>query len=239
MSILTEQIKASLEDKAIPEKAEFFPQFFKSMPGGYAEGDQFLGVTVPEQRKVAKAVYKEISYVEIEELLHDVYHEVRLTAIHILVYRYQKLKTDFDRKELVDFYLSQLDYVNNWDLVDSSCHHILGHYYLNREKKLFYELAEADHLWRQRVAMISSYYWIKKGLFVDALALAEMLLNHPHDLIHKAVGWMLREIGNRDFEVELDFLRKHYTTMPRTALRYAIEKFDPQLRQQLLAGKLE
>ncbi|SFT74453.1 3-methyladenine DNA glycosylase AlkD [Algoriphagus locisalis] len=238
MSVLTEQIKASLADKAIPEKAAFFPRFFKSGPGEYGEGDQFLGVKVPEQRKIAKAVFKEISYSELDELLHDVYHEVRLTAIYILVYRYQKLKSDPDRKELVDFYLSHLDYVNNWDLVDSSCHHILGHYYLNRNKDLFYEFAEIDHLWRQRVAMISTYYWIKRGHFEDALALAEKLLYHPHDLIHKAVGWMLREIGNMDFEVEMGFLRKNYQTMPRTALRYAIEKFEPDLRKQLLCGDL-
>ncbi|SFA72080.1 DNA alkylation repair protein [Algoriphagus aquimarinus] len=238
MSLLTEQIKASLSDKAIPEKAAFFPRFFKSGPGEYGEGDQFLGVIVPEQRKVAKAVFKEISFAEIEELLHDVYHEVRLTAIFILVYRYQKLKTDSDRKQLVDFYLSQLDSVNNWDLVDSSCYKILGHYYLHKEKSIFYELADSGHLWRERVAMISSLFWIKRGYFDDALALAEKLLYHPHDLIHKAVGWMLREIGNKDFEVEMGFLRKHYTTMPRTALRYAIEKFDPELRKQLLTGKL-
>lgn len=239
MSLLTEQIKASLADKAIPEKAAFFPRFFKSGPGEYGEGDQFLGVKVPEQRKIAKAVFKDISYSELEELLHDVYHEVRLTAIYILVYRYQKLKNDSDRKELVDFYLSHLDYVNNWDLVDSSCHHILGHYYLDRKKDLFYELAEVDHLWRQRVAMISTYYWIKRGYFEDALALAEKLLYHPHDLIHKAVGWMLREIGNKDFEVEMSFLRKHHQTLPRTALRYAIEKFDPELRKKLLSGELD
>ncbi|PZX46360.1 DNA alkylation repair protein [Algoriphagus chordae] len=239
MSLLTEQIKATLADKGIPEKAAFFPRFFKSGPGEYGEGDQFLGVIVPEQRKVAKAVFKEISYEEIEVLLHDVYHEVRLTAIYILVYRYQKLKIDSEQKELVDFYLSQLDFVNNWDLVDSSCHHILGNYYLNRDKQLFYELADSGHLWRQRVAMISTFYWIKRGHFDDALALAEKLLHHPHDLIHKAVGWMLREIGNQDFEVEMSFLRKHYQTMPRMTLRYAIEKFDPDLRKQLLAGKLE
>lgn len=238
MSLLAEQIKASLADKGIPEKAAFFPRFFKSGPGEYGEGDQFLGVIVPEQRKVAKAVFKEISYAEIAELLQDVYHEVRLTAVYILVYRYQKLKSEAEQKELVNFYLSQLDSVNNWDLVDSSCHHILGHYYLNKEKSLFYELADSDHLWRQRVAMISCYYWIKRGYFDDALALAEKLLNHSHDLIHKAVGWMLREIGNKDFEVEMVFLRKHYTTMPRTSLRYAIEKFDPELRKQLLAGEL-
>lgn len=239
MSLLTEQIKATLADKAIPEKAAFFPRFFKSMPGGYGEGDQFLGVIVPEQRKVAKSVFKEISYEEIAQLLHDVYHEVRLTAVYILVYRYQKLKTDTDRKELVDFYLYHLDYVNNWDLVDSSCHHILGHYFLDRNKDLFYRLADEDHLWRQRVAMISSYYWIKRGYFDDAQALAEKLLHHPHDLIHKAVGWMLREIGNKDFDVEMEFLKKHYQKMPRTALRYAIEKFDPELRKQILSGTLE
>ena len=239
MSLLTEQIKAALADKAIPEKAAFFPKFFKSKPGEYGEGDQFLGVKVPEQRKIAKEVFKDISYLEIEELLHDVYHEVRLTAVYILVYRYQKSKNDADRKELVDFYLSHLDYVNNWDLVDSSCHDILGHYYLDREKEVFYELAGTDHLWRQRVAMISTYYWIKRDRFTDALALAEKLLHHQHDLIQKAVGWMLREIGNRDFEVEMSFLRRHYKNMPRTALRYAIEKFEPELRNQLLKGQLE
>tara|TARA_R110002020_G_scaffold71707_1_gene184990 strand:- start:239 stop:958 length:720 start_codon:yes stop_codon:yes gene_type:complete len=239
MSLLTEQIKAVLADKAIPAKAAFFPRFFKSGPGEYGAGDQFLGVIVPEQRKVAKAVFKEISSSEIDELLHDVYHEIRLTAIYILVYRYQTLKTDFDRKELVDFYLDRLDYVNNWDLVDSSCHHILGHYYMDKEKSLFYELADSGQLWRQRVAMVSTYYWIKRGVFDDALALAEKLLYHPHDLIHKAVGWMLREIGNKDFDLEMSFLKKHYSQMPRTALRYAIEKFDPELRKQLLKGQLE
>ncbi|WP_339874798.1 DNA alkylation repair protein [uncultured Algoriphagus sp.] len=239
MSLLTEQIKAALADKAIPEKAAFFPKFFKCKPGEYGEGDQFLGVKVPEQRKIAKEVFKDISYSEIEELLHHVYHEVRLTAVYILVYRYQKLKNDTDRKKLVDFYLSHLNYVNNWDLVDSSCHHILGHYYLDRDKELFYELAWTDHLWRQRVAMISTYYWIKRDRFTDALELAEKLLHHQHDLIHKAVGWMLREIGNRDFEVEMSFLRRHYQIMPRTALRYAIEKFNPELRNQFLKGKLE
>ncbi|MFC5626459.1 DNA alkylation repair protein [Algoriphagus winogradskyi] len=238
MSELTAQVIAALSDKANPVKAAFFPRFFKSKPGGYGEGDQFLGVIVPEQRKVAKAVFKEISFEEITVLLQNKYHEVRLTAIYILVYRYQKLKTNSEQKQLVEFYLSKLDYVNNWDLVDSSCHHILGHYYLSKDKSLFYELADSGHLWKQRVAMISCYYWIKRGHFEDALALAEKLLHHEHDLIHKAVGWMLREIGNVDFEVEMEFLRKYYKTMPRMALRYAIEKFDPELRRQFLKGEL-
>ncbi|WP_192347136.1 DNA alkylation repair protein [Algoriphagus sp. Y33] len=239
MSLLTEQIVASLTDNVIPGKAEYFPRFFKSGQGEYGEGDQFLGVTVPVQRKIAKAVYKEISLGEIEELLHNNYHEVRLTALFILVYRYQKLTNEAERKLLVDFYLKNLDCVNNWDLVDSSCHHILGHYYLEKEKALFFALADSGHLWRQRIAMISSYYWIKRGFFEDALGLAEKLINHPHDLIHKAVGWMLREIGNQDFEVEMAFLRKHYAIMPRTALRYAIEKFDPSLRRLFLDGSFE
>jgi 3-methyladenine DNA glycosylase AlkD len=238
MSELTAQVIAALSDKANPVKAAFFPRFFKSKPGGYGEGDQFLGVIVPEQRKVAKAVFKEISFEEITLLLQNKYHEVRLTAIYILVYRYQKLKTNSEQKQLVEFYLSKLDYVNNWDLVDSSCHHILGHYYLSKDKSLFYELADSGNLWKQRVAMISCFYWIKRGHFEDALALAEKLLHHEHDLIHKAVGWMLREIGNVDFEVEMEFLRKYYKTMPRTALRYAIEKFDKELRRQFLKGEL-
>lgn len=238
MTLLVEPVKAALEDKAIPEKAAFFPRFFKSGPGEYGEGDKFLGVKVPEQRKIAKSVYKEISLDEIETLIQDKYHEVRLTGVMILVYCYEKLKSDEDRKKLVDFYLKNLKWVNNWDLVDSSCHHILGHYYLNKDKSLFYELASKDHLWSQRVAMVSTYYWIKRGKFEDALALAEKLLDHPHDLMHKAVGWMLREIGNKDYEVEFEFLKKHYQQMPRTALRYAIEKFDEEVRQDFLKGRV-
>lgn len=238
MTLLVEQIKAALADKAIPEKAAFFPRFFKSGPGEYGEGDKFLGVKVPEQRKIAKSVFKEISLKEISTLMKDPYHEVRLTGVLILVYKYQKIKNEEDQKAIVDFYLDHLPWVNNWDLVDSSCHHILGHYYLDRDKSLFYELAEKDHLWSQRVAMVTSYYWIKRGRYEDALILAEKFISHPHDLMHKAVGWMLREIGNQDYEVEYEFLKKHYRQMPRTALRYAIEKFDEEVRQDFLKGRV-
>ncbi len=238
MSSLIEQIKASLEDKAIPEKAAFFPKFFKAFPGGYGEGDFFIGVTVPEQRRIAKFCFQEISKQELAMLIQDPFHEVRLTGLMMLVYKYEKAKSEKVQKELVDLYLSHLDYVNNWDLVDCSCHFILGHYYLNRDKRLFYELADSGHLWRQRIAMISSFFWIKRGIFEDALALAEKLLYHSHDLIHKAVGWMLREIGNRDFEVEYRFLESRYSRMPRTTLRYAIEKFDEELRQDFLKGRI-
>ncbi len=238
MSGLTEQIIEALREKALPEKASFLPKFFKTGPGEYGEGDLFLGVTVPDQRQIAKQFFKEISLEELTLLIQHPFHEVRLTGLLALVYRYEKTKSESEQKELVDFYLSQLDFVNNWDLVDSSCYQILGHFYWKKEKTLFYELADSGHLWRQRVAMISSYFWIKKGEFADALALAGRLKNHSHDLMHKAVGWMLREIGNRNFEVELEFLKKHYQTLPRTALRYAIEKFPEDLRQDYLKGNI-
>lgn len=238
MSQLTEQIIHSLKYRSIPEKEAFLPGFFKAFPGGYGEGDQFLGVTVPDQRAIAKQFFKEISLEELSQLIQNPFHEVRLTGLLALVYRYEKTKSEPEHKALVDFYLDHLDFINNWDLVDSSCSQILGHFYWKKEKKLFHELAESCQLWRQRIAMISSYFWIKKGKFSDALALAEKLKNHPHDLMHKAVGWMLREIGNRDFEVEMEFLKKHYHTMPRTALRYAIEKFPEELRQDFLKGRI-
>ncbi len=238
MSVLTEQIIEAMKDKAIPEKALFFPKFFKAFPSGYGEGDQFLGVIVPDQRTIAKACFRDISLDEISELLHSPFHEVRLTALMMLVYRFEKLKSESEREEIVLFYLDRLQFINNWDLVDSSCYQILGAFYHKKDKSLFYELADSGKLWSQRVAMISSLFWIKKDDFEDALNLAEKLKNHPHDLIHKAVGWMLREIGKRDFDSEYEFLKKHYQTLPRTALLYAIEKFPEELRQDFLKGNI-
>ena len=220
------------------EKSAFLLRFFKTGPGEYGEGDRFLGVTVPQQRAITKRFFQKFSIQDYRELIQNQFHEVRLTTLLMLVYRYEKTKSEAEQKELVEFYLSNLDFVNNWDLVDSSCYQILGHFYWRKDKSIFYELADSGHLWRQRVAMISSYFWIKKGEFSDALALAEKLKNHPHDLMHKAVGWMLREIGNRNFEVEMEFLKKHYQAMPRTALRYAIEKFPEELRQDFLKGNI-
>jgi 3-methyladenine DNA glycosylase AlkD len=238
MSLLTEQIIESLRDQAIPEKAAFLPKFFQAFPGGYGDGDRFLGVTVPAQRQVAKQFFKEINLDDLSELIQNPYHEVRLTGLIALVYRYQRVKEEYDRQQISDFYLHHLDWVNNWDLVDTSSHAILGHFYWQKDKTLFYHMAGSNGLWRQRVAMVSSYYWIKQGDFEDALSLAEILKNHSHDLMHKAVGWMLREIGNRNFEVEMEFLKKHYRSMPRTALRYAIEKFPEELRQDFLKGRV-
>ncbi|MDI1323763.1 MAG: DNA alkylation repair protein [Algoriphagus sp.] len=238
MSLLTEEIRAALTDKINLVKAAFLPKYFKAIPGGYGEGDFFMGISVPDQRAVAKDFFKEISLPELSELLKDRFHELRMTALLMLVYKYEKLKEDSARKELVEFYLAHLDGINNWDLVDSSCHQILGHYFFKRDKNLFYEFADSGNLWKQRIAMISSFFWINKGEFSDALALAEKLLNHPHDLMHKAVGWTLRVIGDQDFNVEYEFLRKHYQSMPRTALRYSIEKFPEEMRQDFLKGRI-
>ena len=227
---LHDQIIEGLKQKAIPEKAAFFPRFFKSGKGEYGEGDQFLGVTVPEQRKIVKQYWKSLSIEELDDLIKNPYHEVRLTSVLILVLKYQKANYEAEKKFLVDFYLRNRSWVNNWDLVDSSAHLILGDFLFFKDRKILFDLAKSGKLWDQRIAIMSTFGFIKKNDFVDTIKIAEILLHHPHDLIHKAVGWMIREIGNRDYETARQFLIKHYKTMPRTMLRYAIEKFDPEAR---------
>lgn len=235
---MIEKIKSDLAGYVDSEKAEFLPRFFKTGPGEYGEGDRFIGVTVPQQRKVAKAYFKDIGLADIEELLLDEVHEYRLTALFMLVYKYQRAMTEREKKEIVDFYLRNTHRVNNWDLVDSSADKILGEYLFDKEKEILYTLAVSDNLWEQRISVIATYYFIKQSEFQDTLRIAEHLFDHPHDLIHKAVGWMLREVGKRDLETELAFLKKHYEEMPRTMLRYAIEKFEPGLRLKFLKGQI-
>lgn len=229
-------VKEQLQQYADAEKAAFLPKFFKATPGGYAEGDAFIGVTVPNQRKVAKRFYRQATLDDVEKLLHEPFHEYRLTALFMLVYKFEKLKTEPDRKAIVDLYLANTSQINNWDLVDASADKILGAYLLDREKDILYQLANSSNLWQQRMAIMATFHFIKHNRYEDTLNIALLLLNHKHDLIHKAVGWMLREVGNRDFEVELGFLKQHYKHMPRTMLRYAIEKFDEDLRQRFLKG---
>ncbi|HHW08251.1 MAG TPA: DNA alkylation repair protein [Clostridia bacterium] len=233
-----QQVKNALEQYSDPEKKEFFPRFFRAFPGGYGEGDRFLGVTVPHQRRVAKQYYKQVSLADLERLLQDPVHECRLTALFMLVHKYERSKDDAEKEEIIRCYLRNLSFVNNWDLVDSSAYKLLGPYLEHRDRRLLYELAESGDLWKQRVAIIATLHFIRNHDFQDTLQIAEMLLDHPHDLIHKAVGWMLREVGNRDLRRELDFLDRHYRRMPRTMLRYAIEKLEPALRQQYLQGKV-
>ncbi|SFG08856.1 DNA alkylation repair enzyme [Desulfotomaculum arcticum] len=229
-------IKGELQQYADKEKAAFLPKFFKAGPDGYGAGDVFIGVTVPNQRKVAKKYYQQLPLDVVEQLLHEPVHEYRLTSLFMLVYKYEKLKTDAEKKAIVDLYLANTAYINNWDLVDSSADKILGAYLLDRKKNILYEFAESSDLWQQRMAVIATFHFIKQNRYDDTLKIAVILLPHRHDLIHKAVGWMLREIGNRDFAVEFNFLKQHYRQMPRTMLRYAIEKFPEDLRQQFLKG---
>lgn len=230
------EIKGELQKRINPEKAEFLPRFFQAQPGGYGEGDVFWGVVVPEQRRIARRFYRRISLQELEALLQDPVHECRFTALAMLVLKFEKAREEGERREIVELYLANADYVNNWDLVDASADKTLGAYIYNKDRGVLWELAHSGHLWRERIAVMATFYFIRQGDFAETLKLAEFFLGHEHDLIHKAVGWMLREIGKRDFETEYAFLKKHYQKMPRTMLRYAIEKFDPELRRRFLAG---
>lgn len=231
-----EKIKQELNKHINDEKAAYLPEFFQAFEGGYGEGDRFLGVVVPDQRKVAREYYKVVSIKDIEELLNEPYHEYRLTALFMMVYKFEKAKDKKEKEEIVNTYLNNIVAVNNWDLVDSSAPQILGPFLWDKNRGILYEMAQTQDLWKQRIAIMSTFYFIKQGEFNDTLKIAKMLLNHEHDLIHKAVGWMLREIGKRDFEVEYNFLKENYKVMPRTMLRYAIEKFEPDLRQKFLKG---
>jgi 3-methyladenine DNA glycosylase AlkD len=231
-----QKFKSTLLTYADKKKAVDLTRFFQVFPGGYGEGDTFLGVKVPDQRTVAKQFFKELNLDEIALLLNENIHEHRLTAVFMLVLKYEKSKTEEDKQAVVDCYLENISGVNNWDIIDSSCHKILGPWLIDKDKNLLYEFAHSGDLWLQRISIITTMHFIYNRQFDDAFRLAEILLQHPHDLIHKAVGWMLREIGNRDYDAEYSFLVKHYRQMPRTMLRYAIEKFDEDVRQGFLKG---
>lgn len=226
------QIKKELKKYIDAEKAYFYPRFFKAGKGEYGEGDQFIGVTVPNLRKVAKQ-FKEADLKTIKVLIYSPIHEHRLLALFILVGQFKD-----NKKEIYNFYYYHLKQVNNWDLVDSSAHKIMGAYLIDKDRQVLYELAKSKALWDRRIAMISCLAFIQQNDFSDALAIAQILVNDSHDLMHKAVGWMLREIGKRDQKIEEIFLRKHYQNMPRTMLRYAIEKFEEGKRQKYLKGAI-
>ncbi len=235
-------VKRALQQLASPEKAKSSAWFFKTGPGEYGEGDRFIGVTVPEQRKVAKR-FRELPLAEVEKLLQSPIHEHRLTALFILVEQYQRVskkrevrskKSKATKQSIASFYYTHRAFVNNWDLVDCSAPYILGDYLINHSRGVLYRLARSKSLWERRIAMISCAAFIRIEQCDDALAIAAMLVHDPEDLIQKAVGWMLREIGNRNRAVETGFLDQYAATMPRTMLRYAIEKFPVDLRRQYL-----
>ncbi|PIR94396.1 DNA alkylation repair protein [Candidatus Falkowbacteria bacterium CG10_big_fil_rev_8_21_14_0_10_39_11] len=231
-------IKVKNELKALknPEKIAVFDNFFKTGKGQYGEGDEFYGLTAQEIKDVAKK-YQDIDLTEVLTLLKDKVHEVRMAALRILVHKYKK-GDDKQKKQVFDIYLKNTKYINNWDLIDVTTPDIVGDYLLKRDRAVLYKLARSKSLWEKRISMLATYTFIRNKEFEDTLKIAEILLADDHDLIHKAVGWMLREVGNRDREVEELFLRKYYQKMPRTMLRYAIEKFPESLRQKYLKGEM-
>lgn len=221
-------IQQQLDALSTPEKRDFLPYFFKTGKGQYGEGDKFLGVVVPDIRKVAKQ-NKNLDFDVLTALLNNEYHECRLCALLILVEQFKKAKED-DRKKIVDFYLAHTHRINNWDLVDLSAKDIVGEHLIDKDRSVLYRLADSSLLWDQRIAVIATFAFIRKGDLKDIFALSEKLLNHKHDLMHKAIGWMLREAGKRDKAALCNFLERYHKEMPRTMLRYSIEKFTPEER---------
>lgn len=233
-----ESVRQELLSASDVRKAKELSRFFKTGKGEYGQGDLFLGISVPFQRSLVRRYGPGCDLDSIERLLEEPYHECRLTALLLLVYLFEHEKDEKVRGELVTFYLGHTDRIDNWDLVDCSCYKILGPYLLDKDRAILFELASSNELWQQRIAVITTLCFIRSGSFETTLELADMLLDHRHDLIHKAVGWMLREVGNRSQETLLSFLGPRYRLMPRTMLRYAIERLDEPLRKAYLYGKV-
>ena len=226
---------SELENLQNPDKAKILSRFFKTGEGEYGEGDKFLGITVPQNREVAKLHFHE-PLCTIREMMQNPYHEIRLSALLALVIKYKKEKTN--PKEIFDFYLTIADRCNNWDLVDLSAPYIIGEYMLTYpQPAVLDQLSDSDNLWLQRIAIISTLTLVRHGLFSDTLRIAEKYLTHSHPLIHKATGWLLREVGKKDIQTLRTFLNSHAHTMPRTALRYAIEKLPDTERKYYLNYK--
>jgi DNA alkylation repair enzyme len=219
---------------ARPERAILIARFFKTSPGQYGEGDLFLGLTMPQQRKIASQ-FAGLSVSEVEKLIQNPYHECRMTGLIIWVLQCRNRQIDsLQREAIFDRYLANRQYVNNWDLVDVTCPTVLGDHLLHNDRSILYDLADENHLWSQRIAIVSTFTFIRKGQFADTFSISEKLLSHRHDLIHKAVGWMLREVGKKNPEALEEFLHDHIRALPRTTLRYAIERFTPEKRKAYL-----
>jgi 3-methyladenine DNA glycosylase AlkD len=227
-------LQSQLRALASPELAVLQQRFFKTGPGQYGEGDVFLGIKVPPLRALAKH-HRDVDLDTITPLLHSKYHEERLFALLLLMQFYERA-AEKERGAAFDLYLSNTAHINNWDLVDVSSPHIIGRHLATRPRKVLHRMAKSTSLWERRIAIISTLYFIRDNVFDDTLSIAKALLNDEQDLMHKAVGWMLREVGKRDLDTEETFLLKHYQEMPRTMLRYAIERFPEKRRQQYLKG---
>ncbi|MGB5988790.1 MAG: DNA alkylation repair protein [Marinifilaceae bacterium] len=227
-----------LKEVSNKKKVETVSRFFKTGKGEYGEGDIFVGINVPNSRILAKKYAKEIDFVNLQKLISSQIHEYRLTALLIIVEKFNNEKQEADKKLLIDFYLSNTQYINNWDLVDLSCYKTLGIWLLTKDKDILFELAHSKNIWEQRIAIITCLQFIKNEQYDTFLKIAELLLHHPHDLIHKAIGWLLRELGKKNVDLEKTFLKRHYNNMPRTMLRYSIEKFPEDQRQDYLKGRI-
>jgi 3-methyladenine DNA glycosylase AlkD len=234
--MIAPKIQKRLRQFASRDKARILQGFFKTGPGEYGEGDIFLGVVVPDIRRVAKE-FQETPVGEIKKILASRYHEERLLALLMLVREFAK-GDEALKKRIYGLYLRSTRYINNWDLVDLSAPNIVGTYLLDKSRKPLYAFARSKDLWKRRIAILSTAAFIRQNDFDDTLTISESLLKDDHDLLHKAVGWMLREVGKRSLPREEEFLRKHYKNMPRTMLRYAIERFPEFKRQKYLGGKI-
>jgi 3-methyladenine DNA glycosylase AlkD len=230
------EIQARLRALGNSKKAKVLSGFFKTGPGEYGEGDVFLGIQVPVLRKVA-AEYQDLSLREVEKLLHSPIHEERLVALLILIHLFSK-GTETLREEVYALYLKSTGFINNWDLVDLSAPQIVGAYLRDRGKGPLPRLAKSSSLWERRIAVLATFHFIKENSFEETLHISKMLLNDREDLIHKAVGWMLREVGKRRISTLESFLSEHYKRMPRTMLRYAIERFPESMRKKYLSGEI-
>jgi len=222
---MIEKLKKEINALANPERAEHSKYYFKTGKGEYGEGQVFLGLTMPQQREVAKK-YKDLPLEQVQELIESKIHTYRMIALVILTIKYKK-----NPKEVFDFYLKNTQYINNWDLVDVTAHKIVGEYLLDKDRAVLYSLAKSSELWEKRISIISTFAFIRRGQLDDTIKIAEILLHDKHDLIHKAVGWMLREVGKKDKQTLTNFLDKYHKEMPRTMLRYSIERFSSEERQ--------
>jgi 3-methyladenine DNA glycosylase AlkD len=227
------QIVASLTSLKNPSKIEFFKRFFKTGPGQYGEGDQFYGLTVPQVHSVELEFWKQATLDDLQKLLLGPVHEFRCVALLILTRQFTKASPDV-KHQIYDLYLANTTHINNWDLVDLSAPKVVGLYLLDKPRDILYDLAKSVLLWDRRIAIVSTYAFIRQNQFDDTLNISKILIGDKEDLIHKAVGWMLREVGKRDLKVLTDFLDIYATHLPRTALRYAIEKFPEPQRQYYL-----
>lgn len=223
-----QDLEKELKELGTPQRAKASSWYFKTGKGQYGEGDVFIGITVPQMRSVAKK-YLDLTLVDVRKLLASKIHEYRLVALIILVSKYQNAD-EKEKEGIYNFYIDNRKGINNWDLVDLSAGYIVGDYLSNRNKSILYKLAKSKKLWDRRIAIVSTSKFISNNKFYETFKIAEILMADKHDLIHKAVGWMLREVGKRDQKTEETFLKKYYKIMPRTMLRYAIEKFEPTKR---------